>query len=182
MSCFNCHHDLKGSTWRQERGWPDRAGLPTWSPQHWAMLRLLVGRASSQARNELEPAVNNLALAVARMSDRRAVAENAERARSIVDRLIPQMENMKWTDADARALMTAIANDRDFILKSDVHAAEQAALALQSLASTMTRRDRRLLRSNLTRSIDALFEELENRDDYEPSRFAQKLQAVKAAL
>jgi hypothetical protein len=182
MSCYNCHHDLKNSVWRQERGWPDRAGLPTWSPQHWAMLRHLISRGNVQAKNELEPLVNNLALAVARMGNRDAVVTNAERASAIVGRLIPQMESMRWTDADARSLMTAIVNDKDFILKSDVHAAEQAALSLQSLASTMTRRDRRMLRGPLVRSIDALFEELENRDDYEPSRFAKKLDSVKAAL
>jgi hypothetical protein len=182
MSCFNCHHDLKGSTWRQERGWPDRAGLPTWSPQHWAVLRLIIDRVSPAAKTELDPLVRNLSLAVARMGDREAVTRNAEAARRVVDRLVPQMEAKTWSDADVRAMMTTIVNDQRFILESDVHAAEQAALSLQSLSSTMTRRDRRLLRSNLTRSIDALFEEIQNRDDYDPARFVTKLNAVKQAL
>src|SRR6185436_1485289 len=98
------------------------------------------------------------------------------------DNLLPRVDAMRWSDADVRSLMNAIASDREFILSSDVHAAEQHALALQSLNSVLTRRDPRLLRGALTRSIDALFDELKSRDDYEPARFAEKLSAVKAAL
>jgi hypothetical protein len=34
----------------------------------------------------------------------------------------------------------------------------------------------------MVRSIDALFDEVKNRDDYDPARFAAKLNAVKASL
>ena len=182
MSCFNCHHDLKGSQWRQQRGWPDRAGLPAWSPQHWAMLRLLIGRVSSQSRDELDPLVAQIARGVARMNNPTAVAANAERARTIIHELVPRFESLRWSDADVRSMMTAIATDRTFIESADVHTAEQAALSLQSLASTLTRRNPRLLRSPMIKSIDALFEEVRSRDDYDPSRFGAKLSAVKAAL
>jgi len=182
MSCYNCHHDLKGSAWRQQRGWPDRAGLPTWSPQHWAMLRLLIGRVAPQSRDELDPLVRQLARGVSRMNDPAGVASTADRARVVAESLIPKIDAVRWSDGEVRSLMTAITNDRDFILTSDVHAAEQHALALQSLNSALTRRNPRLLRGALTKSIDALFDEIANRDDYEPSRFVEKLNAVRAAL
>jgi hypothetical protein len=182
MSCYNCHHALKSSGARQERGWPDRAGLPAWSPQHWGMLRLLIGRVSTQSRDELDPLVRTLARGVSRMNDPNAVAANADRARRIVDALIPRVDAMRWSDADVRSLMSAITSDREFILHSDVHAAEQAALSLQSLSSQLTRRNPSLLRGSLTRSIDALFDELESRDDYDPARFVEKLAAVRGAL
>jgi hypothetical protein len=182
MSCFNCHHSLKTSGWRQVRGWPDRAGLPAWSPQHWATLRLLVGRISPSARNELDPIVANLALEVARMNDAKAVAASAERAKRIADSLIPKADALRWSDSDIRSLMVTIANDRAFIERSDVHSAEQAALALQSLASALTRHNPKLLKSSMTSSIDALFNEVQDREAYEPSRFAQKLAALKATL
>jgi len=182
MSCYNCHHSLKNSQWRQERGWPDRAGLPAWSPQHWATLRLLVGRISPGARDELDPIVAQVARNVARMNDTAAVVSSAERAKKIADTLVPKADAMRWSESDIRALMATIADDRAFIERSDVQSAEQAALALQSLASALTRRNPKLLRSAMTSSIDALFNEVQNRDDYEPSRFAQKLAAVRAAL
>lgn len=182
MSCHNCHHDLKGSQWRQVRGWPDRAGLPAWSPQHWAMLRLLLGRVSAQSRDELDPLVRNIALGVSRMNDPRGVAANADRARRIADALIPKIDAMRWSDSEVRSFMRTIAADRAFILDSDVHAAEQTALALQSLNASLTRQNPQLLRGSLTRAIDALFDELEDRDAYDPARFANRLDAVEAAL
>jgi len=182
MSCHNCHHSLKNSQWRQVRGWPDRAGLPAWSPQHWATLRLLIGRISPGARDELDPIVAQIARGVSRMNEPANVAASAERARKIADALVPKAEAMKWSDADVRSLMATIADDRAFIERSDVHSAEQSALALQSLASALTRRNPRLLKGAMMRSIDALFEEVKNRDDYEPSRFARKLAAVRAAI
>lgn len=180
MSCFNCHHDLKDSGWRQQRGWPDRAGLPAWSPQHWAVLRLLIGRVSPQSRDELDPAVAQLARGIARMNDPNGVAATAERARRIVTPLIARIEGQRWTDADIRALMTTIVDDP--LVTTDVHTAEQAALSLQSLASVLTRRNPRLLRGPMIRSIDALFEEVKSRDDYDAGRFAKKLAAVRVGM
>lgn len=182
MSCYNCHHALKGSQWRQERGWPDRAGLPAWSPQHWAMLRLLVGRVSSKSRDELDPLVARISRGVSRMNDPAGIAADAERARKVVEELLPKVAARSWPESEVRAMMTTITNDRAFIETSDVHVAEQSALALQSLASALTRNNPRLLRSPMVRSIDALFEEVRSRDDYDPARFAEKLAAVKAAL
>jgi hypothetical protein len=180
MSCFNCHHDLKNSTWRQERGWPDRAGLPTWSPQRWAVMRLILERVSPGVKNELDPLIAQIARGVARMNNPSGVAAAADRARAIVTPLVARVDAARWNDGDVRALMTTITNDRE--VSVDVHSAEQAALALQSLASIRTRRDPRLLKGTMTRSIDALFDELRDRDDYEPSRFNAKLAAVRGAI
>ena len=180
MSCYNCHHDLKDSTWRQVRGWPDRAGLPQWTPQRWAVLRLILDRVAPGTRNELDPLVAQLSLGVARMNNPASVASAADRARAILSPLVARVEAARWTDADVRALMSTITNDSTVL--ADVHSAEQAALALQSLATVRTKRDAKLLRGPLTKSIDALFEELKDRDEWEPSRFATRMNAVRANL
>ena len=182
MSCYNCHHSLRTSTWRQERGWPDRAGLPAWSPQHWEVLRMIVDRAAPADRAQLEDLVQQIALKVARMNDPAGVAQAADAAKKIADRLVNRVDGMAWTDRDIRSFMTALADDTDFIRRSDVHSAEQVALSLQSLGSSLTRRDPKLVKSPMTKAIDALFDELKDRDDYEPGRFAAKLAAVKATL
>jgi hypothetical protein len=182
MSCINCHHSLESSGWRQERGWPGRAGLPSWSPQHWAVLRFLVGRANPSARAQLDNAVQILAVRVGHMNDSTGVLQSAVEARRIIDGVTPQIAALSWRDDDVRTLMRTIASDADFILTSDVHSAEQTALALQSLASALTRNNPRLLKSPMTEAIDALFAEIQNRERYEPSRFVQKLAALRAAL
>jgi hypothetical protein len=180
MSCYNCHHDLKNSVWRQERGWPDRAGLPAWTPQRWAVTRLILDRVAPGTKNELDPLIDQIARGVARMNNPAATAAAADRARAIMSPLVARIDGARWSDSDIRSMMTTITNDRQVLY--DVHTAEQAALALQSLASIRTRRDARLLRSGMTKSIDALFDELRNRDDYEPSRFSERLAAVRASL
>jgi hypothetical protein len=182
MSCYNCHHALKTSQWRQERGWPYRAGLPSWSPQHWAVLRLLLSNEEPGSRAELDGLVAQVAEKVARMNDPAGVARVADETRRAVEPFVGRVDALKWSDGRIRELMTALTNDGEFITRSDVHSAEQTALALQSLASELTRRNPRLLRSPLTRAIDDLFTELQNRDDYEPSRFVAKLAEVRAAL
>ncbi|MEA2238420.1 MAG: hypothetical protein QOC81_3144 [Thermoanaerobaculia bacterium] len=182
MSCINCHHSLEGSGWRQERGWPGRAGLPSWSPQHWAVLRFLVGRANPSARAQLDNVVQILATRVNHMNDSNGVFQSANEGRRLIDNVTPQIAALSWKDDDVRALMRTIAGDSDFILTSDVHSAEQTALALQSLGSALTRNNPRLLKSPMTEAIDALFAEIQSRERYEPARFVQKLAALRAAL
>jgi hypothetical protein len=182
MSCINCHHSLETSGWRQERGWPGRAGLPAWSPQHWAVLRLLVNRANPSARAQLDGDVQAIASRVGRMNDTGGVQQAAADAKRIIDGVTPQIASLSWRDDDVRALMRTIAGDSDFLLTADVHSAEQTALALQSLASVLTRNNPRLLKSPMTEAIDGLFAEVQNRERYEPSRFVQKLAALRAAI
>ena len=64
----------------------------------------------------------------------------------------------------------------------DVQSAQQAALALQSLAAALTRNNPALLKSAMTEALDAVFADVQNKDRYEPARFAQKLAALRAAI
>jgi Cytochrome c554 and c-prime len=178
MSCYNCHHSLESSGWRQERGWPGRAGLPAWSPQHWAVLRLILNRANAAP---LDGLIATVSTRVARMNDPAGVASAADEARRAVDNAIPAVAKLTWRDDDVRSMIRTIAGD-DGLTTYDVHSAEQTALALQSLAAALARSDRRVLKSPLMAAIDALFDEVKNRDRYDPARFAEKLRAVRAAV
>ena len=90
--------------------------------------------------------------------------------------IVPRIDRLSWSDADVRALMSAIASNANV---SDVHAAEQTALALQALGTSLTRRNTSLLKGPMMKSIDDLFAELQNRDDYDPVRFSEKLRALR---
>jgi hypothetical protein len=182
MSCFNCHHSLEGSQWRQERGWPGRAGLPSWSPQHWAVLRLVIGRANPSVRAQLDDVVSDLATRVSRMNDRDGVVRSAAQGQKLIEAALPQITALTWRDDDVRTVMRTLAGDEEFLLHADVQSAEQTALALQSLGAALTRANPRLLRSPMTQAIDALFAEVQNRNTYDPNRFVVKLRAVRAAL
>lgn len=182
MSCYNCHHSLKNSTWRQERGWDDRAGLPAWSGQRWAVLRLILDRAAPGSRAKLDPLVQHIATGVGRMNDPAGVASAADQAHAVAEDAIARIDATSWSEDDVRSMIATIASNREYLLRSDVHAAEQTALSIQSLASVITRRNPRVAKSALMDSIDALFTEVKDRDDYDPRRFVAKLQMVKGAL
>lgn len=116
------------------------------------------------------------------MNDTNGIAQAATDAKRIIDGVTPQIAALSWRDEDVRALMRTIAGDTDFLLTADVYSAEQTALALQSLAAALTRSNPRLLKSPMTEAIDALFEEIKNRDRYDASKFVQKLAALRATL
>lgn len=180
MSCANCHHALEGSTWRQERGWTGRAGLPAWSPKQWAVLRLVVDRAAPSARAQLDDAVRTVAARVARMNDPSGVATAAEAAKRSIETALPRITALSWRDADVRTMMRTITADD--AVTYDLQTAQQAALALQSLAAALTRNNPALLKSAMTEALDALFAEVQTKDRYEPARFAQKLAALRGTL
>src|SRR6266540_3972544 len=152
MSCYNCHHALKTSGWRQERGWPGRAGLPAWSSQRWAVTRLIVAKVAPSSRSALDDAIATVAARVSRMNDPAGVASAAEEARRLVEAALPRIDSATWSDGEIRAMIAAIADDRDVLARADVQSAEQTALALQSLASALTRRTPSLARGPLMKS------------------------------
>jgi Cytochrome c554 and c-prime len=182
LSCTTCHHRLDEGAARQQRGWPGRAGLPAWSPQHWAVLRVLIARAAPTVRTQLDDTVQMLAPRVSRMNDPKGVSTAAGEARRLIDDVVPQLDALPWRDNDVRTLMRQLTSDDDSNLRADVYTAEQTALALQSLASALTRSNPRLLKSPMNAAVDALFAELQNRDNYDPARFAQKLAALRRTL
>jgi hypothetical protein len=182
LTCQTCHHSLADSQSRQTRGWPERAGLPAWSPQHWTILRLLIARVSPTSASLLTPLVADLSRATSRLNAPTSVANLADRTRRTLEDVLPKIAAHPWTESDVRAMMLTITDDRSFLTDGDVQSAQQAALALQSLASVLTRRNPRLLRGKMMQSIDALFNEVQDRDHYDPRRFVEKLQGVRGAV
>jgi hypothetical protein len=77
-------------------------------------------------------------------------------------------------------MMRTIAGDD--AVTYDVQSAQQAALALQSLAAALTRNHPALLKSAMTAALDSVFAEVQNKDRYDPARFAEKLRILRAAV
>jgi hypothetical protein len=77
-------------------------------------------------------------------------------------------------------MMRTIASDDD--VTYEVQSAQQAALALQSLAAALTRAHPSLLKSPMTEALDAVFADVQNKDRYDPARFGEKLRTLRGAL
>lgn len=182
MSCYNCHHDLRTSTWRQERGYTLRAGLPAWTPQRYVVLRHLIAEVAPSERAAFDRSVAELAGLVARMNQPAAVARLAGSTGAMVGRIIPAIDAIRWDDGQVRRLISRIASDGNYLKASDVHSAEQTALALQSLGSYLANNDRVNLRGDLLRSVDQLFKQIQVPSDYDPGQFVKTLEQIQGQV
>lgn len=182
MSCNACHHSLAEERWRSIR-YPDRPGLPRWSPARWAVLRHLVEAVAPEARPGLALDVERLARQVARISTPPAeVAQTAERmSRALdgIDGVIARLDRAPWDDAQVRRLLLAVADDSAFLAGADRQSAEQAYLALHSLTGRLLSRDPRLARSGLPATLEAMNREFDHPNDWKPDRFNGQLARFK---
>ena len=153
LTCDSCHHDLAGGRWRQVRGYRYRAGLPSWSPARWAVLRHLLGAVAPREREALDGDVEKLAEQVSRLNTPASqLAETVQRIAAGLDRALPRLAAQEWSDATARALLATIARDRASLEAVDRESAEQMALAVQSLAAHLAAREPRVARGPLAQT------------------------------
>lgn len=182
MSCLDCHHNLREGQWRQERGYTMRAGLPQWSPAHWAVLRHVVTMFAPAERARLDRNIDSLEVSVAKMNQPKTVATTAEESSRVLAKLVSRVESAQWDSSRAKRLMRMIATDDKFYEHADLQAAEQAALALQSLSTSVARSDRRYLQSGALRTIDRMFTELQQPHDFNNLKFAALLRELARQL
>ena len=180
MSCYDCHHDLGKSRWRQERGYNLRAGLPGFNLQRYAVLRHLIGQVSPSDRTLLDRNVATLGAHVSRMNNPTAVATLASSTSTMVERSISAIDATRWDESSVRALISRIASDGPYLMNSDVHSAEQTALALQSLTAYLARLNGGAARGDMLKTVDRLFALLEDRSDYNPAKFVQTLRQLQS--
>lgn len=181
MSCANCHHALNGGEWRQERGYKLRAGLPQWSPQRYAVLRNLVQNVAPGESASLDRDVATLAGAVAKMNSTKDVISAANSIDRTMSRVIPKVDATDWSESRIRSLMSTIAKDGDYYRYADRQAAEQATYALVSLSSYLVKANPRLVRSDMMRTVDQLYKQLESGkypDEFDTARFTATMQRL----
>ena len=181
LACDTCHHDLAAGRWRQLRGYRYRAGLPSWSPARWAVLRHLVAAAAPAERAALEVEIERLAEQVARLNTPpQRLAESCERAAALLDRALPRLGAA--TAGAAPDLVVALARDREYLEAADRASAEQAALALQSLAAHLGARDPRWRRGPLPARVSELFAALDDPLRFDRQRFGALLLSLETDL
>jgi hypothetical protein len=183
LACDTCHHDLSTGRWRQLRGYRQRAGLPSWSPARWAVLRHLVAAAAPDERAALDADIERLAAQVARLNTppERLAASCAETAERL-ERVLPRLASAAVGPKAAADLLGALARDRDYLEAADRASAEQAALALQSLLAHLETRQPALRRGPLPARMRALFAELDDPYRFDRQRFSALLAELEMEL
>lgn len=176
LSCDTCHHPLTGGEWRQLRGYRYRAGLPSWSPARWLVLRRIVEAVAPGEVAALDREVEGIARDVSRLggpSER--VREAAERTAAALASLRPRVVRSPWSEAQERQLIAALVADRDELLAADRQSAEQTAMAIQTLMASLVDRQPQSVSQEARATLDRLFAELEDPHRYDREQFAQAL-------
>jgi len=186
LDCFACHHSLTApkDSWRQERGYAGRrAGNPPWNPSRFAVFQLVLNEVDRTGAGQLDGEVKRVMTLVSDITaDKTQIARAAESAANAADGVAKKLVAAQLDAATAQKLIRSIAADADRISSQGERAAEQAAMAMDSLYIASKTNGRGGNETAVRGSINTLFQLLQNPSNYNPSAFSRQLKAVGAAL
>jgi len=186
LQCFACHHALTApeQSWRQERGYPGRRpGDPQWNGSRYAVFRELAHQVDNDAATRLDDQVSQVAKMLGQLNpDREGVAAAAASTASLSGQLAARIETQPYDAAMTMRLLQRISNDADEISNEGERAAEQAAMALDSLFIAWSRNAKPANEAEIRAAINGLFQQLENPSAYNPADFARQMRKLNSLL
>ena len=186
LSCFACHHALGPAkdSWRQEHGYIGRRpGDPAWNSSRYAVFRLLAKQIDSANAQELDRQLLAVSDEMGRLNpDRNAAAAAASAAAPLAQRIAERLATMQYDQAVALRMLQRIPDDAENIALADERAAEQAAMALDSLYIAYSKDAKPANAAEVRAAINGLFQQLENPSAYNADQFASSLRQIRAML
>jgi cytochrome c554/c'-like protein len=186
LSCFACHHPLGSAkdSWRQEHGYAGRRpGDPAWNTSRYAVFRLLAQQVDWGNAQELEKQLTAVSGEMSKLNpDRNAAASAASAAGPVAQRLAERLATMQYDQATVLRMLQRISDDPENIALADERAAEQAAMALDSLYIAYSRDAKPANAPEVRAAINGLFQQLENPSAYNADQFASALRRIRTML
>lgn len=186
LSCFACHHSLGPAkdSWRQEHGYPGRRpGDPAWNSSRFIVFRLMAQQVDSASAPELEKSLDAVSSEMSKLNpDKSAVVAAANTAAPIAQRLADRLAAMQYSSALALGTMRKITEDAEEISLADERAAEQAAMALDSLYIAYSKDAKPANSADVRAAINGLFQQLEVPSSYNADQFAAALRKIHELL
>jgi len=186
LQCFSCHHALSApeQSWRQERGYVGRRpGDPPWNASRYAVFRELAHQVDDSAALRLDDQVAQVTKAMSQLNpDRDTVAAAAAGAAALAGQLAGRIETQPYDSTMTLRLLQKISSDADEIASDGERAAEQAAMALDSLFIAYSHNEKMASAPDLRAAINGLFQQLENPSSYNPADFARQMRKVNSLL
>jgi len=186
LSCFACHHALGPAkeSWRQEHGYIGRRpGDPAWNSSRYAVFRLLAKQIDSANAQELDRQVLVVSSEMGKLNpDRNAVAAAASAAAPLAQRFTERLAAMQYDQALTLRMLQRISDDAENIALADERAAEQAAMAMDSLYIAYSKDAKPANAAEVRAAINALFQQLENPSSYNADQFAVALRKIRPML
>jgi hypothetical protein len=186
LQCFACHHSLTApeQSWRQERGYAGRRpGDPPWNGSRYAVFRELARQVDNDAAARLDDQIAQIAKALSQLNpDRDAVAAASASAATLSNQLVARIQSQPYDGPMTLRLLQRISNDADEIANEGERAAEQAAMAIDSLFIAYIRTEKMANAAEVRTAINGLFQQLENPSAYNPADFAGQMRRVNSLL
>jgi hypothetical protein len=186
LDCFACHHSLTAAkdSWQQERGYTNRKpGNPPWNISRFVVLRQIARELDRPSAQQLEGEINRLYALVSTIgNDRTQVATAADRVNTLAAQL-EQRVKAGTINADlTRRLMKDVASDGQYISEQGERAAEQSAMALDSMFVVYSKNVIVANAVQVRAAIQSLFKQVENPSAYNAFNFAQQMSVVNGLL
>ncbi len=186
LSCVACHHALGPAkdSWRQEHGYvARRPGDPAWNSSRYAVFRLLAKQIDSANAQELDRQLFLVSDEMSKLNpDRNVVASAASAAVPLAQRIAERLATMQFDQAIALRILQRISDDAENIALADERAAEQAAMALDSLYIAYSKDASPANAVEVRAAINGLFQQLENPSSYNADQFASALRRLRPLL
>jgi hypothetical protein len=186
LSCFACHHALGPAkdSWRQGHAYIGRRpGDPPWNSSRYVVFRLLAKQVDSVSAMELDRQMLAVSDEMSKLNpDRNAAASAASAAAPLAQRIAQRLATMQYDQAVALRMLQRIPDDAENIALADERAAEQAAMALDSLYIAYSKDAKPANAAEVRAAINALFQQLENPSSYNADQFASSLRQIRTML
>ena len=182
LSCVACHHALAPAkdSWRQEHGFAGRRpGDPAWNSSRYAVFRLLAKQIDSANAQELDRRLLEVSGEMSKLNpDRNIVASSASATAPLAQRFAERLATMPYDRAAVLRALQNISDDAETISLADERAAEQAAMAMDSLYIAYSKDAKPSNAAEVRAAISELFRQLENPSAYHADQFAAALRRI----
>jgi len=186
LSCFACHHALVPAkdSWRQEYGFVGRRpGVPAWNSSRYAVFRLLAKQIDAANAQALDRRLLEVSDEMSKLNpDRSVVAASASAAAPLAQRFAERLAAMQYDQAVVLRMLQRIGDDAENISLADERAAEQAAMAVDSLYIAYSKDAKPGNADEVRAAINELFHQLENPSAYNADQFASSLRRIRPML
>jgi hypothetical protein len=137
----------------------------------------------NDAAARLDEQVSQLAKSLSQLNpDREAVASASASAAVLSNQLAARIESQAYDAAMTLRLLQRISGDADEISNEGERAAEQAAMALDSLFIAYAKTEKVAGAADVRAAINGLFQQLENPSNYNPAYFSKQMRKVGSLL
>jgi hypothetical protein len=185
LDCFACHHGLTRAedSWRQANGYEHRArpGLPQLQASRYLTARRVLAAYDAPAEQELAGVMDRLQIEASRLVAKPdEVVALANQARAIVDRGLGKALASTPTPEIAASMLRGIYADAPQIAERGERAAEQAAMAAETLTAALAK-GRGQDPTASKAAFNELFQQFESPSSYDPRKFVAAMKKVESA-